>query len=52
MNTQEYDALTAAEYVLGVVDEATRAQLAQRLKSDADFARQVAGWQKPLAEST
>lgn len=49
MNTQENDALLAAEYVLGVVDDATRAQLAQRLASDADFARQVVGWQKAFS---
>lgn len=49
MNTQENDALIAAEYVLGVVDEVTRAQLTQRLASDADFARQVSGWQKAFS---
>jgi len=49
MNTQENDALIAAEYVLGVVDEITRVQLTQRLMSDADFARQVSGWQKAFS---
>lgn len=49
MNIQEKDALTAAEYVLGVVDDATRAQLTQRLASDDDFAQQVFRWQQAFS---
>lgn len=50
----EHGALTAAEYVLGVLDAKERAAAAQRMASDAAFAREVAFWEErlgPLAEA-
>jgi len=41
MNIQENDNFHAAEFVLGVLDEPTRAQLARRMATDSDFAQDV-----------
>jgi anti-sigma-K factor RskA len=50
----DHGALTAAEYVLGVLDAAQRRAVEQRLTGDAAFAREVAFWEErlgPLAET-
>ncbi|WP_052282512.1 anti-sigma factor [Kluyvera genomosp. 1] len=49
MNTQENDAILAAEYVLGLVDTPTRLQLDKRLNEDDAFAQQVLHWQKAFS---
>ncbi|WP_393950481.1 anti-sigma factor [Kluyvera intermedia] len=49
MNTQNNDAILAAEYVLGLVDEPTRLLLDKRLNEDEDFAKQVWHWQKAFS---
>ena len=49
MNTQENDAILAAEYVLGLVDSQTRQQLDKRLNDDDAFAQQVLHWQKAFS---
>jgi anti-sigma-K factor RskA len=49
MNIQENDDFLAAEFVLGVLDEPTRAQLARRMATDPDFAQQVTRWQKAFS---
>jgi len=43
------DDLLAAEYVLGVVDDAQRAALAARMAREPDFARRVADWETRLS---
>lgn len=45
MNTHNTDAILAAEYVLGLVDEQTRQHLDKRLNEDEAFAKQVWHWQ-------
>jgi len=50
----EHGAVTAAEYVLGVLDAAQRRAAEQRLAHDTTFAREVAFWEErlgPIAES-
>ena len=49
MNTQEQDAILAAEYVLGLLDTPTRRQLDKRLNDDEAFAKQVLRWQKAFS---
>lgn len=49
MNIQDNDDFLAAEFVLGVLDEPMRAQLARRMTADADFAQQVTHWQKAFS---
>lgn len=49
MNTQEDDAILAAEYVLGLVDAPTRLLLDKRLNEDDTFAQQVLHWQKAFS---
>jgi anti-sigma-K factor RskA len=44
----EGSALTAAEYVLGVLDEAQRRAADRRIARDAVFAREVAFWEERL----
>ncbi len=44
----EDDDAAAAEYVLGVQDAAARAGVAQRIRSDAGFARRVTEWEYRL----
>jgi anti-sigma-K factor RskA len=51
---EEHGALSAAEYVLGVLDASARAVAEQRLARDAAFAREVAFWENrlgPLADA-
>jgi len=48
LDKMDDDAL-AAEYVLGVLDAADRAAAEERMRSDADFALRVDGWQARLA---
>jgi anti-sigma-K factor RskA len=43
------DELLAAEYALGVLDDADRATAEQRITQDRAFARQVAAWEQRLA---
>ena len=50
----DHGALTAAEYVLGVLDAAHRRAVEQRIASDETFAREVAFWEErlgPLADA-
>ena len=50
----EHGALTAAEYVLGVLDAAQRRAVERRLARDPAFAREVSFWEQrlgPLAET-
>lgn len=49
MNTENNDAILAAEYVLGLVDEHTRQLLDKRLNEDEAFAKQVWHWQKAFS---
>lgn len=49
MNTQENDAILAAEYVLGLVDAPTRQLLDRRINDDEAFAKQVLHWQKAFS---
>jgi anti-sigma-K factor RskA len=49
MNIQENDNFHAAEFVLGVLDEPTRTQLARRMATDPDFTQQVTRWQKAFS---
>ena len=53
-NRDDHGALTAAEYVLGVLDTAERRTVEERIASDDTFAREVAFWEEklgPLAET-
>lgn len=49
MSTEEKEALSAATYVLGLIDPLQRRQLDKRLDEDADFAAEVARWQKAFS---
>lgn len=49
MTIEEKEALSAAEYVLGLTDNLTRQQLAKRLNEDAAFAAEVLYWQKAFS---
>jgi anti-sigma-K factor RskA len=52
--SEEHGALTAAEYVLGVLDADSRRVAERRLESDPAFAREVLFWESrfaPLAEA-
>ncbi len=44
------DDTLAAEYVLGVLEGAERAEVAARIARDADFARRVASWEDRLGD--
>ncbi|MEO0829754.1 MAG: anti-sigma factor, partial [Pseudomonadota bacterium] len=47
--TEHTDDDLAAEYVLGVLDADTRAQVAHRVAIDHGFARLVDGWEQRLS---
>lgn len=49
MNT-DADDLLAAEYVLGALDAATRADVAGRAMRDAAFAAKISAWEQRLAD--
>ncbi|WP_288473291.1 anti-sigma factor [uncultured Pantoea sp.] len=49
MSAQENEDLVAAEYVLGLTDDATRQSLDKRLNEDAAFAAEVLHWQKAFS---
>lgn len=49
MSTEEKETLSAATYVLGLVDPLKRRQLDKRLDEDADFAAEVTRWQKAFS---
>ena len=49
MSTEEKETLSAATYVLGLIDPLKRRQLDKRLDEDADFAAEVTRWQKAFS---
>lgn len=49
MTGQEKEDLTAAEYVLGLTDDATRQWLDKRFNEDPAFAAEVVRWQKAFS---
>lgn len=50
LSPRDEDDLTAAEYVLGVQDHATRQATRTRLRGDADFAAAVQDWENRLGD--
>lgn len=49
MSIDENDEYLAAEYVLGVLDDATRRRIEPRLANDLEFAAEVTRWQKAFS---